>query len=56
MRIIALFLVLALVFPILADEPKVHHGIPYAEPKDERQMLDVYAPVTTGRRSRCSGS
>jgi arylformamidase len=29
-----------------ADEPKVHRGIPYAEPKNERQMLDVYAPTT----------
>lgn len=29
---------------IPADEPKVHKGIPYAEPKNERQMLDVYAP------------
>jgi acetyl esterase/lipase len=30
---------------ILADEPKVQRGIPYAEPKNERQMLDVYAPT-----------
>lgn len=28
-----------------ADEPKVHKGLPYAEPKNERQMLDVYAPT-----------
>jgi arylformamidase len=31
--------------PILADEPKIHRGLPYAEPKNERQMLDVYAPT-----------
>ncbi|MCI0380122.1 MAG: alpha/beta hydrolase [Gemmataceae bacterium] len=29
-----------------AGEPKVHRGLPYAEPKNERQMLDVYAPTT----------
>jgi arylformamidase len=45
MRILTLLLVLILVAPILADEPKVHRGIPYAEPKNERQMLDVYAPT-----------
>src|ERR1019366_3858232 len=26
-------------------ETKVQRGIPYAEPKNERQMLDVYAPT-----------
>ncbi len=31
--------------PALAQEPKIHKGIPYAEPKNERQMLDVYAPT-----------
>lgn len=30
--------------PLLADEPKAHKGLPYAEPKNEWQMLDVYAP------------
>src|SRR6266480_3001887 len=44
MRILPFFLVLVVAAPILADEPKVHRGIPYAEPKNERQMLDVYAP------------
>jgi acetyl esterase/lipase len=39
--LIVLFLALA----VSADEPKVHRGIPYAEPKNERQMLDVYAPM-----------
>lgn len=43
MRILPSLLVLILAAPILADEPKVHRGIPYAEPKNERQMLDVYA-------------
>ena len=38
-------LVLLFAAPILADEPKVQRGIPYAEPKNERQMLDVYAPT-----------
>ncbi|MCI0640169.1 MAG: alpha/beta hydrolase [Gemmataceae bacterium] len=28
-----------------AGEPKVHRGLAYAEPKNERQMLDVYAPT-----------
>jgi arylformamidase len=45
MRILTVLLVLVLAAPILADEPKVARGIPYAEPKNERQMLDVYAPT-----------
>jgi acetyl esterase/lipase len=45
MRIIPLLALLFLASPLLADEPKVHKGIPYAEPKTERQMLDVYAPA-----------
>ena len=38
---------LALFFasPLVAAEPKVHRGIAYAEPKDEQQSLDVYAPA-----------
>ncbi len=28
-----------------AAETKVHRDLPYAEPKNERQMLDVYAPA-----------
>jgi arylformamidase len=43
MRIIPPLLVLFFTAPLLADEPKAHRGIPYAEPKNERQMLDVYA-------------
>src|SRR5262249_5003934 len=30
--------------PLLAAEPKIHRDLPYAEPKNERQLLDVYAP------------
>ena len=45
MRIISPFLVLLLAPPLLADEPKAQRGIPYAEPKNERQLLDVYAPT-----------
>lgn len=45
MRTIAAFLVLFLAFPLLAGEPKVHRNLAYAEPKNERQMLDVYAPT-----------
>ncbi len=29
----------------LAAEPQVHRDLPYAEPKNERQSLDVYAPA-----------
>jgi acetyl esterase/lipase len=45
MRIIPSLLVLCLAPALLADEPKVHRGLAYAEPKNERQMLDVYAPT-----------
>jgi acetyl esterase/lipase len=30
---------------IVAAEPKVHRDLAYAEPKNERQSLDVYAPA-----------
>lgn len=43
MRIILAFLLLA--SPALAAEPKVHRDLPYVEPKNERQALDVYAPA-----------
>jgi len=46
MRTIPLLFVLFLAAPIFAGEPMVQRGIPYAEPKNERQMLDVYAPTT----------
>jgi acetyl esterase/lipase len=35
---------LILSIPALAEEPDVHRDIAYAEPKNERQTLDVYAP------------
>ena len=39
-----LLALLLLATPALADEPQVHRDIAYAEPKNERQTLDVYAP------------
>jgi arylformamidase len=44
MRFITLLLVLFVAAPLVAIEPKVHRGLAYAEPKNERQTLDVYAP------------
>ena len=44
MRIITTLL-LFLPAPLLAGEPKVHRDLAYAEPKTERQTLDVYAPT-----------
>lgn len=31
--------------PLFAEDMKVHRGLPYARPKNQRQMLDVYAPA-----------
>jgi acetyl esterase/lipase len=45
MRIISLLAILFVPFPVIADEPRVQKGLAYAEPKNERQMLDVYAPA-----------
>jgi acetyl esterase/lipase len=45
MRLLMALCVLALAAPIPADEPKAHRGLAYAEPKNERQTLDVYAPT-----------
>src|SRR5437016_2932048 len=45
MRIATLFLIFVLASPLLAAEPKSQRDVPYAEPKNERQMLDVYAPT-----------
>jgi acetyl esterase/lipase len=45
MRFLLSVVSLFLASPLLAAEPKVHRGLPYAEPKNERQMLDVYAPT-----------
>jgi acetyl esterase/lipase len=44
MRLIPAFCALALASPLPADEPKAHRGLAYAEPRNERQTLDVYAP------------
>jgi acetyl esterase/lipase len=46
MRILAVLLTLFLATPLVAGEPKVQRGLAYAEPKNERQLLDVYAPAT----------
>jgi acetyl esterase/lipase len=45
MRTIPPLFVLLLVPPLLATEPQSHKGLAYAETKDERQQLDVYAPA-----------
>ncbi len=45
MRTLPLLFVLLLAAPLLAAEPKSHRGLAYAEPKNERQVLDVYAPA-----------
>ncbi len=45
MRIIAATLIVVLAASLQADEPKVHRGLPYADTKNERQTLDVYAPT-----------
>lgn len=44
-RIILVLFVLLLGSPLIAAEPRIHRGLAYAEPKNERQMLDVYAPT-----------
>jgi arylformamidase len=43
MKAVAAFLLLGA--SALAGEPKVHRDLAYAEPKNERQTLDVYAPA-----------
>src|SRR6266540_4355593 len=45
MRSIATLCVLAFASALVAAESKVHRDLPYAEPKNERQTLDVYAPT-----------
>jgi acetyl esterase/lipase len=44
MRTIAPLLFI-LASPLAAAEPRVHRDLAYAESKDKRQMLDVYAPT-----------
>jgi acetyl esterase/lipase len=46
LRIPTLFLFLFLAVTVHAAEPVIHRDLPYAEPKNERQSLDVYAPST----------
>src|SRR5882724_11079214 len=45
MRILTAFLLVVFAVPVIAAEPKIRRGLPYAEPKNERQTLDVYAPT-----------
>jgi acetyl esterase/lipase len=45
MRTISVLLFLFLAATVRADEPKAHLAIPYAEPKNPQQVLDVYAPA-----------
>jgi arylformamidase len=45
MRIIPPLLLLLFSSLFIAAEPKVQRDVPYAEPKNERQRLDVYAPA-----------
>lgn len=49
MRTATALLVFLVASPLPADEAKAHRGLAYAEPKNERQMLDVYAP-TQGKK------
>src|SRR4051794_21169306 len=49
MRTATPLLVFLVACPLLAGEPQVHRGLAYAEPKNERQTLDVYAP-TKGKK------
>ncbi len=45
MRPILTTILLLLALPALAAEPKIQRDVPYAETKNERQTLDVYAPA-----------
>ncbi len=45
MRTVAALFVVVLASPLFADEPKVYRGLPYADSKNERHVLDVYAPT-----------
>lgn len=48
MKSIAAFLVLsvsAFAAQGAAAEPKIHRDVPYAQPQQERQVLDIYAPA-----------
>jgi len=45
MRLIFATTVLLFASPALVAEPQIHRDLPYAESKNERQALDVYAPA-----------
>ncbi|MCC6418845.1 MAG: alpha/beta hydrolase [Gemmataceae bacterium] len=45
MRISTSVLLLCLALPLSGAEPRVHRGLAYVEPKNDRQTLDVYAPA-----------
>jgi len=45
MRFVISLAGLLLASALIAAEPKVHRDLPYAEPKNDKQTLDVYAPT-----------
>ena len=45
MRIVTLFVCLFLTSPLVAEEIRIQGGQPYAQPKNPRRMLDIYAPT-----------
>src|SRR5262245_35006875 len=45
MRLITATFLLGFAAPLVAGELKTITTLPYAEPKNERQMLDVYSPA-----------
>ena len=45
MRIVTPFFLLLLASPLLAAEPNIHTDVAYADTKNERHKLDVYAPT-----------
>jgi acetyl esterase/lipase len=49
MRTATPLFVLLVAPPLLAGEPQVHRSLAYAEPRNERQTLDVYSP-TEGKK------
>src|SRR4051812_486623 len=45
MRTVLPVLILLIPSFVFAAEPKIYRDLPYADPKNERQTLDVYAPI-----------
>jgi acetyl esterase/lipase len=45
MRLLTSFFLLILASPLAAAQPRAQQDLPYADPKNERQTLDVYAPA-----------